>query len=74
MSLLALLYIWGFMRSLGSLCIGIQTLIQALYTQLQIIYHSAAFSKSSGIAIYYLNRVIEQIVFTFLIIKSGGIS
>ena len=74
MSLLALLYIWGFTRSLKSLCIRIQTLIRGLYTRFQPIYHSAAFSKSSGIIIYHLNRVIKQMAITFLIIKSGGIS
>jgi hypothetical protein len=74
MSLLALLYIWGFIRSLKSLCIRIQTLIQGLYTRFRLIYHSAAFSKSSDITIYYLNRVIKQTAITFLIIKSSGIS
>jgi hypothetical protein len=74
MSLLVLLYIWGSMKSLKSLCIGIQTLIKGLYTRFRAIYYSAGFSKSSGIAIYHPNKVIKQMVITFLITTSGGLS
>ena len=54
MCLLALLFIWEFMKSLVLICIGIQTSIKALYTRLQTIYHSAALSKSKGIAIFLI--------------------
>jgi hypothetical protein len=54
MCLLALLFIWEFMKSLVLICIGIQTSIKALYIRLQTIYHSAALSKSKGIAIFLI--------------------
>jgi hypothetical protein len=40
------------MTSLESICIGIQNLIRALYTQFKLIYRFVALSKSNDIAIY----------------------
>ena len=62
------------MRSLKSRCIGIQTLIKALYTRFQAIYHAAASSKSSGIVISLALRVMRETGITYLLIRSGGIS
>jgi len=68
------LYIWEFTRSLKSRCIGIQISIEALYIRFQTTYHSAVFSKSSGIVISLALRVTKTTDITYLLIRSGGIS
>jgi len=73
MCFLVRLYIWGSMRSHKSRCIGIQTLIKVLCIRFQAIYHSAAFSKSNGIAISLALRVTKEADITYLLIRSGGI-
>jgi hypothetical protein len=73
MCLLELLYIWEFTRSLGLICIGIQTLIRVLYIQFQIIFHSVGLSKSNDIAISLALRVINKRGIIYLLIRFGGI-
>jgi hypothetical protein len=54
MCLQELLYIWGYTRSLRLGCIGIQTLMKALYTQLQAIFPSP-FRANQTILLYFLS-------------------
>ena len=61
------------MMSLIMRYIGIRTLIKVLYIRFQTIYHSIAFSKSSGIAISLALRVTRGTDITYLQIRSGSI-
>jgi hypothetical protein len=51
-----------------------QTLIKALYTQLQAIYRSAALSRLSSIATFRVLRVMKERGITYLLTKCGSIS
>jgi hypothetical protein len=62
------------MKSLESICIGIQISIRALYTQLQTIYLYVALSKLNDIAIYQIVSRIKSKDATCPLIRCGGIS
>jgi hypothetical protein len=53
---------------------GTQILIRGLYTQLQAIYPSAVFNKSSVTATSHALKVTNKIGITYPLIRSGGIS
>jgi hypothetical protein len=60
--------------SLKSSCIGIQTLLKALYTLYQLIYHFVVLNKSSVTATSLAPKVTNKRGITYLLIRSGGIS
>jgi hypothetical protein len=65
-------YICGYIKSLGSGCIGIQTSIKALYIPFQVIIPFAVLSKSNDTAISLVLRGIKKGVLP-AVIRSGGI-
>ena len=61
------------MRSQISLCIRTLTLIRDLYIQLKLIFHLLGLNRLSAIAIYLIQSIINYLVLTYPLIRSGGI-